>query len=499
MNASQIDWIARSQEISLRVRDFIDGRWRLETGEGIEKYSPRDGRLLCRYGAGQVREVDEAVVSARRAFDDGRWSKRSPQFRKETLQRLASLIEEHREELALLETLDVGKPIRDSLNFDVPAAAAYIKFSAEAADKFYGKVYAVDQSSLSYQVRRPLGVVAGIIGWNFPLYLAAMKIGPALSTGNSLVLKPSELTSFSAGRIAELASEAGIPDGVLNVIHGGPAIGAALAHHRDVDLLTFTGSSRTGKKLLIAAGESNMKRLLLECGDKAPNIVFDDSPGVEAVADGVVSRAFWNQGQVCSASSRLLIQEGIKDELLRTVSRKAAALVAGDPLRIETTFGALVSRDHRQRVLDYITAGEQEGARMVHQSRQSPPFEGGFYVAPTIFDRVSPNQRIAQEEIFGPVLAAMSFRDEEEAIRIANGTIYGLTAIVWTRNLGRAHRMTQGIRAGMTVVNATESPSGGPGVGVVPVGGHKESGMGTESGIESLEEYVSKTAVQVFV
>jgi acyl-CoA reductase-like NAD-dependent aldehyde dehydrogenase len=263
--------------------------------------------------------------------------------------------------------------------------------------------------------------------------------------------------------------------------------------------LTFTGSSLTGKKLLIAAGESNMKRLLLECGDKAPNIVFDDAPNLDTVADAVLARAFWNQGQVCSASSRLLIQAGIKDELLHILTGKAAALSPGDPLKPETTFGALVSRDHQQKVLNYISSGERDGARMVHQSSFAPPLEGGFYVPPTIFSEVTPNQRIAQEEIFGPVLSVISFRDEEEAIRIANSTIYGLTAIVWTQNMGRAHRVTQGIHAGLTVVNATAKPSGGPGVGVLPVGGHKESGIGTEGGIASLEEYVSKTAVLVFV
>ena len=320
MSASAINWIDKAQALTVRVRNFVDGRWQADRGgEQLQKYGPRDGRLLCQFGAGQAADADAAVASARRAFNDGRWSKLPTQRRKDILYKLAALVDEHREELALLESLDVGKPITDAFNFDVPVSAANIRFSAEAADKLYSKVYAADATSLSFECRRPVGVVAGVVGWNFPLYLAAQKVGPVLATGNTLVLKPSELTSLSAARLAELAAEAGVPEGVLNVVHGGPAVGAALAHHRDVDLLTFTGSSRTGKELLVASGRSNMKRLILECGGKAPNIVFDDCPDVDAVADNIVAAAYWNQGEVCVASSRLLIQAGIKDELMKKV------------------------------------------------------------------------------------------------------------------------------------------------------------------------------------
>lgn len=495
-----IDWIGRSQALQLGVRNFIDGRWQEPAGpDTLEKYSPRDGALLCRFGAGEAREVDAAVASARRAFEDGRWSNLSVQVRKDVLHKLAALIHEHREELALLECLDVGKPITDALTIDVPMAAGTVRFNAEALDKLHGKVYGVDRSSLTYQLRRPLGVVAGIVGWNFPLVLAAHKVAPVLATGNSLVLKPSELTSLSAARLAELAVEAGVPEGVFNVVHGGGALGAALAEHRDVDLLTFTGSSATGKKLLIASGQSNMKRLVLECGGKAPNIVFDDSPNLEAVADAIVARAFWNQGQVCTASSRLLIQESIKNELLPLLIEKSSTLIPGDPLKAETRFAALISHGHQQKVRDYIASGQSEGARIAYQSSASAPFAKGFYVPPVIFDRVLPEHRIANEEIFGPILSVLSFRDEAEAIRIANSTIYGLSAILWTKDLGRAHRVTQGIKAGSIVVNATGKPTGGPGEGVVSVGGHKQSGMGVEGGMEGLEAYTSQTAVQIFV
>jgi acyl-CoA reductase-like NAD-dependent aldehyde dehydrogenase len=495
-----IDWVRRAQTVTPAVTAFINGRRQTEPGgEQLDKYGPRDGKLLCRFSVSPANVIEQAIANGKTAFEDGRWSRAPIQRRKQVLYRLAALIDEHREELALLECLDVGKPISDALNFDVPASAATLRFNAEAADKFYGKVYAADQSSLSYELHRPVGVVAGIVGWNFPLLLAAGKIGPALATGNSLVLKPSELTSLSATRVAELAVQAGLPEGVFNVIHGGPAVGAALAEHRDVSVVTFTGSSRSGKKVMIAAGNSNLKKVILECGGKAPNIVFDDSPGLEAVAGAVVTRAFRNQGEVCTASSRLLIQENIKEEFLRIVVSKIAMLQPGDPLRSETTFGALVSQGHKKKILDYVSDALTEGAHLAYEGHAAVPHEGGFYVSPIVFDKVSSMQRIAQEEIFGPVLSVITFRDEAEAIKIANDTIYGLSAILWTKNLGRAHRVSQAINAGWVVVNGTDIPSGGPGVAVLPIGGHKESGVGTEGGMEGLEEYTSKTTVQYFV
>jgi acyl-CoA reductase-like NAD-dependent aldehyde dehydrogenase len=312
-------------------------------------------------------------------------------------------------------------------------------------------------------------------------------------------LKPSELTSFSAFRVAELALEAGVPEGVFNVINGGPDVGAALARHREIDLLTFTGSTRTGKQLLIAAGESNMKRLVLECGGKSPNIVFEDSPDLAAVAEAVIARAFWNQGQVCTASSRLLVQDSIKDELLRILLDKVATLMPADPLVEGTRLGALISHGHITKVRNYINEGIKGQGRLACGPEAVAPHPKGFYLAPTIFENVSPTETIAQEEIFGPVLSVIPFRDEAEAIQIANQTIYGLSAIVWTKDLRRGHRMTHGINVGWITVNATDKPAGGPGVGVLSVGGHRESGIGTEGGIDALEEYPSRTSVQINV
>lgn len=496
----EIDWIRRSKVLKPEVRNFINGQWQESGGKDrLLKHGPRDGQTLYEFGAGAKEEVHRVVALARQTFEDGRWSKVTVQRRKNVLHKLADLIEKHREELALLESLDVGKPISNALSFDIPAAAETIRFSAEAADKFYGRVFGADSSNLSYQLRRPIGVVAGITAWNFPFLIAAGKIGPALATGNSVILKPSELASLTSARIAELAVEAGVPEGVLNVIHGGPLIGAMLARHQHIDLVTFTGSTQTGKRLFVSAGTSNMKRLVLECGGKAPNIVFDDSPNLEAVAEAVLGRAFMNQGEVCTASSRLLIQESVKGLFMPILLEKIAGLKPGDPLNPDTRFGPLISKGHRQRVQNYIDSGIEDGSRIAYQGTAPAPHEGGFYLSPIIFDQVSSSQKIAREEIFGPVLSVLTFKDEDEAIRIANDTIYGLSAIIWTQSMTRAHRLTQGIKAGWITVNATGKPVGGPAGHMLSIGGHKQSGIGVEGGIAALEEFTTSTAVQYFV
>ncbi|MBL4827821.1 MAG: aldehyde dehydrogenase family protein, partial [Spongiibacteraceae bacterium] len=347
-------------------------------------------------------DVDHAVANARAAYNDGRWSGLSVDTRKEVLQTLAKLLESHTEEFALNECLDVGKPISMALKEDVPDSVAIIQQSAEGADKLLSP-FGSTAMPLTYHIRKPVGVVGGIVGWNYPLVLAVTKMAPALAMGNSLVLKPSEFTSLSACRLAELAVEAGVPPGVFNVVHGaGETVGVALSLHKDVDLLSFTGSSETGKQLMIAAGQSNMKRLILECGGKSPYLVFDDAPNdLDFIASDIVSRAFANQGALCIASTRLLIQENIKKPLLEKILKRVASIVAQDPLDPDTSFGALMNEAHLKKVLSYIESGVEEGAQLIYGGQATEDISGGYYLGPTIFDGVDPLQKIAQEEIFG--------------------------------------------------------------------------------------------------
>lgn len=499
VSASQADWLIRASRTRPEIGNIIAGRVAKPRGDMmIEKVAPRDGSPFYSFSAGVPDDVEDAVSAARDAFENSGWAERAPAARRQILFRLADLVEANSDELALLECLDVGKPISEALAADVPVTAGILRYNAEACDKFPALVHASNGSHLSWQLFRPVGVVGAITGWNFPLALAAGKIGPALAVGNSMVLKPSELTSAATARLAELALEAGLPAGVLNIVHGDGRIGEALARHKNVDLLTFTGSTATGRRILVSSAESNMKRLVLECGGKAPSIVFADAPDLAQVAAGVVTRAFWNQGEVCTASSRLLVQESVKEELLAHILARLEDLRAGDPLDPRTRFGALVSQGHLGKVLDYVDAGKAEGAHALFERDVAVPVAGGFYTSPVLLDGVLPRHRVAQEEIFGPVLSVLSFRDEDDAVRVANDTIYGLSAIVWTRDIARALRMAHSLNVGWTIINATGSPAGGPPPGAVDKGGHKQSGFGTEGGIEGLKQYLASTSVQVF-
>jgi acyl-CoA reductase-like NAD-dependent aldehyde dehydrogenase len=480
--------------VELRTQAFIDGAYVDSlTGETFACVSPASGETVAAVASCDGADVDRAVAGARRAFESGVWSRLAPKRRKRVLQRFASLIEEHADELALLETVDMGKPIRDSRRVDLPLAAETIAYYGEAIDKVYDQIAPTDPSSLVMVVREPLGVVGAVVPWNFPLLLASWKLGPALASGNSVVLKPAEQSPLTALALGALASEAGIPDGVLQVVPGlGERAGQAIGRHPDVDMVAFTGSTEVGKLFLRYSGESNMKRLALECGGKSPHLVFPDCADLDAAASAVAWGVFYNQGEVCNAGSRLLVHADIAEELLERVLAVAGSIRPGDPLDPATRMGAIVDEGQLERVLRYVRSGGEEGARLRLGGSRALAESGGYFVEPTIFDGVSNQMRIAREEIFGPVLAAISFRDEREAIAIANDSVYGLAAAVWTDDLDRAHRAARAIRAGVVWVNSFDR-----GELSSPFGGFKQSGFGRDKSVQALDKYTDQKAIWI--
>ncbi|MGH7459153.1 MAG: aldehyde dehydrogenase family protein [Longimicrobiaceae bacterium] len=472
---------------------YVNGEWTgAASGKTFETVNPATGEVLAEVAEAGEEDVGRAVKAARAAFDDSDWSRLDGRRRGRLLYAIADGIEQRADELARLETLDNGKPVREARMFDLRGAIDCFRYYAGWADKIEGEVIPVPGPFLNYTRREPVGVCAAIIPWNYPLQMACWKVAPALACGNTVVLKPAEQTPLTALELAKVAAEAGLPDGVLNVIPGfGERAGAALVRHPGVDKIAFTGSTAVGKVIQREAA-GTLKRLSLELGGKSPNIVLADAD-LDAAVRGAGSAIFYNTGQTCTAGSRLLVQETIREEFLEQLCARAGKMLPGDPLDPKTRMGPLVSREQLERVEGYVARGKEEGAELLFGGGR-PEVNGGrgFFFNPTIFDRVSPEMTISREEIFGPVLAVTTFGELEEAIELGNRTEYGLAAGVWTRDVAKAHRVAHALRAGTVWINTYH-----PLDTASPFGGYKQSGYGRELGKHALDLYTQTKSVWV--
>jgi gamma-glutamyl-gamma-aminobutyraldehyde dehydrogenase len=478
-----------------RTQAFIDGEFRdAASGKTFATENPATGEVLAQVTAGDGPDIDAAVRAARRSFEDGRWSRRPPAERRKVLLRFADLVEAHLDELATLDALEAGKPITDCREVDLPDAIKTFRWYAEAIDKVFDAVAPTGPEALGLIIREPIGVVGAVVPWNFPLLMATWKVAPALAAGNSMIVKPSRLTSLSAIRMAELASEAGLPDGVLNVVPGsGAEAGQALGRHMDVDMVTFTGSTEVGRQFLHYAAESNLKEITLECGGKSPQLVLAEPPDLDVVAEQVLFAALMNQGENCSCGSRLIVHESVHEGLVERLVEGLKGWTVGDPMSADTRIGPMIEKPHLDKVLGYIDAGRREGARVVSGGGRVLEETGGYFVAPTIFDDVDNEMSIAREEIFGPVLSTIPFSSEEDGVRLANATAYGLAASVYTRDLDAAFRVARSLRAGTVGVNAYSE-----GDITTPFGGYKQSGFGgRDKGLEAFDQYTEKKTIWV--
>lgn len=481
------EYAAIAATIELPRAAFIDGRYQAGNGNSLEAVNPATGDVLCEISACNSADVDHAVSKARQAFDQRVWATQHPSERKEVLVKLCKLITRNRRELAVMESLDSGKPIRDCELIDLPETLHTIKWHAEAIDKLYDQTAPVGDDAMAVIVREPIGVVAAVLPWNFPLLMLAWKIAPALAAGNSVIVKPAEQTSLTALRVAELAAEAGIPRGVFQVLPGdGESVGEPLGRHADIDMVSFTGSTQTGRQFLHYAADSNLKKVVLECGGKNPAVVLDDAENLDQVAEHIVNGAFWNMGENCSANSRLIVHQSIKDALLERIVARTRDWKTGDPLDPANHLGALIDKDHCSKVASYlsiaadvttVTGGSTDGA----------------YITPTIFDNVPADHKLATDEIFGPVLTITSVSSTEQAIEIANNTPYGLTASVFSANGRRAIRTARAIRAGTVTINCY-----GEGDISTPFGGYKQSGFGgRDKGFHAHDQYTELKTIWI--
>lgn len=465
------EYAAIAKSMSYPSNAFVDGAFRpAASGKTFKTTNPATGEVLTEIAACDATDVDHAVAKAKEAFEDGRWHLRSPGERKEVLLKFARLLERNRHELAVLESLDSGKPIREVQTIDVPDTIHTIRWHAELIDKIYDNTAPVGAQALTLVVREPIGVVGLVLPWNFPLLMLAWKIGPALAAGCSVVVKPAQETTLTALRVAELAHEAGVPAGVFNVVTGsGKDVGEPLGMHMDVSMVSFTGSTATGRRFLRYAADSNLKRVVLECGGKNPAVVMNDVEDLDLVAEQVVNGAFWNMGENCSATSRLIVHADVKDELMKRVGAYMREWRMGDPLDPENRVGSLVSKAHFEKVKSFLDDVQTEKLSLIFGGDT----QKGIFVEPTVVDGVGRDSRLFQEEIFGPVLSVTTFTSLSEAIALANDTVYGLTASVYTGSLRNAIKLSREIRAGVVTVNCF-----GEGDATTPFGGYKESGFG---------------------
>ena len=486
------DYTSLANSMDFRTKCWIDGQFvSAKSGETFENINPATGKKLCDVARGNGNDIDAAVNAARTAYEDGRWSGKTPSERKEVILNLARLIRENVSEMALLDTLDMGKPISETVNVDAPGSAFFFQWHAEAADKIYDEIAPTGGRDIAMIRRVPLGVIGAVVPWNFPLDMATWKLAPALVTGNSVVLKPAEQSPLSALRLAELAKEAGLPDGVFNVVPGfGEDAGQALGRHMDVDCLVFTGSTAVGKLFQKYAGESNMKQVWLETGGKSPNIIFPDA-NLENAADMAAFGIFFNQGEVCSANSRLLVHLSIKDEMVGKLRDRAEKINQGDPLDPATTMGAMVDVNHAKKVEGFLNVGKGEAKLIIGGDRFSINGSDAF-IQPTIFSDVPEDATIARDEIFGPVLAIQTFDTENEAIEMANKSLYGLAASVWTSDLARALDVSDKLHVGTVSVNTVDALSA-----MTPFGGMKQSGFGRDLSIHSFDKYTALKTIWV--